>query len=140
MGQVYLLEDDYDYDFKLLGISCHEKDYRICWGINTHLGFSLEREENDIEVIIKKSNRHSLHSSFEYYDNDYDNEYFLLTNRSSLGYLIPEKAQADYLLMIKENYPVDLKDLISQLKSIPFVLTAFEIDVYSLKSKENLIF
>jgi hypothetical protein len=58
-----------------------------------------------------------------------------------MGYLIPEKAQADYLLMIKdENYPISVSNVISSLKEITFVLTAFEIDVSTLKSKDNLIF
>jgi hypothetical protein len=138
---VFLLEDEYDYDFKLIGISCHEKDYRLCWGVNQKMNISLQRNENDIELIIKKSNRHSLHSSYIFIDDEYDNEYNLLTNRSSMGYLIPEKAQADYLLMIKdENYPISITDVINNLKEITFVLTAFEIEVRSLKSKDNLIF
>ena len=58
-----------------------------------------------------------------------------------MGYLIPEKAQADYLLMIKdENYPINITDVINNLKEITFVLTAFEIEVSTLKSKDNLIF
>ena len=105
------------------------------------MNISLQRNENDIELIIKKSNRHSLHSSYIFIDDEYDNEYNLLTNRSSMGYLIPEKAQADYLLMIKdENYPISITDVINNLKEITFVLTAFEIEVRSLKSKDNLIF
>ena len=39
----YHLEEEYEYDFDLYGISSHEKDYRICWAINNSLGLSLER-------------------------------------------------------------------------------------------------
>jgi hypothetical protein len=42
--------------------------------------------------------------------------------------------------MIKESYDVNLEELISKIKSIPFVLTAFEVKVRDLKSKENLLF
>ena len=42
--------------------------------------------------------------------------------------------------MIKESYDVNLEELIFKIKSIPFVLTAFEVKVGDLKSKENLLF
>lgn len=136
----YELEDDYDYDFNVLGISCHEKDYRICWAINQILEISLQKEEKDIEVIMKKSNRYSLHAMFTFYDVDNEIDYRLIANRSTMGFLVPEKQQADYLFLISDNYQVNFAKTINTIKLIPFVLTAFEIDVNSLKSKENLIF
>jgi len=136
----YLLDEEYDFDFKLIGISCHEKDYRVTWGLNKYLDIALQRKDEDIEVIIKKSNRYSHHSAYSFYDKELDNDYSLLTNRSSMGYLIPEKVQADYLLMITDNYPIIMTEVLKKIREIPFVLTAFDIDVYSLKSKENLIF
>lgn len=136
----YSLEDDYDYDFNLLGISCHEKDYRICWAINQILGISLQKEEKDIEVIIKKSNRYSLHTMFTFIDEENEIEYRLISNRSTMGYLISEKPQADYLFLVTENFQMEFAKILSTIKLIPFVLTAFEINVNDLKSKENLIF
>jgi hypothetical protein len=136
----YELEDEYDYDFNLLGISCHEKDYRICWAINQILGISLQKEEKDIEVIIKKSNRYSLHTMFTFFDEENEIDYRLISNRSTMGYLISEKTQADYLFLVSENFQLDFPKILSTIKLIPFVLTAFEINVDELKSKENLIF
>ncbi len=136
----YVLDDEYEYDFRLIGISCHEKDYRICWGLNNQLKIDLAREEESIEVISKKSNRYSTHTLYTYYNEDTENEYSLLSNRSNMGYLVPEQAHADYLLMVKENYPINFEDMIMQIKGLPFILTAFEVDVFQLKSKENLIF
>lgn len=136
----YSLDEEYDFDFELLGISCHEKDYRLCWALNHALNISLAKEENDIEVIIKKNNRCSLHSMFTYFDEELETEYRLIANRSTLGVLIPEKAQADYLLMITENSECTIDEIRSKVNEIPFVLTSFVVDVESLKSKENLIF
>lgn len=136
----YSLDDEYDFDFNLLGISCHEKDYRICWAINHALGIHLAKEEKDIEVIIRKSNRYSLHSMYTFWDADNEIEYRLISNRSTMGYLIPEAVQADYLLMVSDNallMPEEIRKLINE---ISFVLTSYLIDVESLKSKENLIF
>lgn len=136
----YALEEEYDFDFDLLGISCHEKDYRLCWALNHALSISLAKEENDIEVILKKSNRCSLHSMFTFYDNELETEYRLISNRSTLGVLIPEKSQADYLLMISENSEMTIEEVRKKVNEIPFVLTSFVLEVESLKSKENLIF
>jgi hypothetical protein len=136
----YTLEEEYEYDFRLIGISCHEKDYRICWGLNNGLRLSLAKEEKGIEVLMKKTNEFSKHAVYSYFQEDTENEFTLLNNRSNAGYLVPEQAHADYLFMIKESYDVDILALISKIKSIPFVLTAFEVKVGNLKSKENLIF
>ena len=136
----YTLEEEYEYDFRLIGISCHEKDYRICWGLNNRLRLSLAKEEEEIEVLIKKTNEFSKHALYSYFQEDTENEFTLLSNRSNTGYLVPEQAHADYLFMIKESYDVNILELISKIKLIPFVLTAFEVKVKDLKSKENLIF
>ena len=136
----YTLEEEYEYDFRLIGISCHEKDYRICWALNNRLRLSLAKEEGDIEVLVKKTNEISKHALYSYFQEDTENEFTLLNNRSNAGYLVPEQAHADYLFMIKETYDVNIVELISKIKSIPFVLTAFEVKVGGLKSKENLIF
>ena len=112
----YTLEEEYEYDFRLIGISCHEKDYRICWGLNNRLRLSLAKEEVEIEVLIKKTNEFSKHALYSYFQEDTENEFTLLNNRSNSGYLVPERAHADYLFMIKESYDVNLGELISKIK------------------------
>ena len=136
----YTLEEEYEYDFRLIGISCHEKDYRICWGLNSRLRLSLAKEGRGVEVLIKKTNEFSKHALYSYFQEETENEFILLNNRSSSGHLLPERSQADYLFLIKESYDVNLEELIFKIKSIPFVLTAFEVKVGDLKSKENLLF
>ena len=39
----YTLLEEYDYDFTLIGISCHAKDYRICWSINQRFGYDFDQ-------------------------------------------------------------------------------------------------
>jgi hypothetical protein len=136
----YELEDDYDYDFNVLGISGHEKDYRMCWAINQILGITMQKEEKDIEVIIKKSSRYSLHTMFTAIDYDNEIDYRLIANRSTMGFLIPEKPQADYIFIASDHFQLDFQQMNQKIKLIPFVLTTFEIDLETLKSKENLVF
>ncbi len=136
----YLLEDEYEYDFLLLGISCHEKDYRLCWALNQTLSLHFKKEDTDLEIFFKKKNKRSLHSLYVFINEDTSNEFYLLKNRSDSGFIIPEQPHADYLLMIKEKYSLDFNSLLLKIRSIPFILMAFEISVEQLKSKENLIF
>jgi hypothetical protein len=100
----YSLDDEVEYDFKLIGISCHEKDYRLCWGINSVMDFTLERTEKELQTFPSKKNPQvSTHTLFSAFDEDSENEFHLIVNRTSMGYLIPEKPQADYLFLIKEE-------------------------------------
>ena len=135
------LDDEVEYDFVLIGISCHEKDYRLCWGINSVVDFNLERADKELQTFPTKKNPEvSYHTLFSYFENDTETECHLIVNRSSTGYLIPEKPQADYLFLIRDEGAIDKDDLNQRIKSIPFVLTTFMIDVDTLKSKDNLIF
>jgi len=136
----YYLEDAYEYDFLLIGISCHEKDYRISWALNQNLSLQLVKDKEDIEVLINKTNETSLHSFYSYKNEETHNEFILINNRGTTGFLIPEKQMADYLLIIKENFNFSLDLFLKKIKNINFVLTAFKISVEELKSKENLIF
>jgi len=136
----YYLDDTYEYDFLLIGISCHEKDYRISWALNQNLSLQLVKEKEDLEVFINKTNELSLHSVYTYKNTETHNEFILIKNHSSAGFLIPEKQVADYLLIVKENFDFSSDLFLKKIKNINFVLTAFKIPVEQLKSKENLIF
>jgi hypothetical protein len=136
----YTLEEEYDYDFRLVGISCHAKDYRLCWCLNRFLGLGFVKDTNDLEIIGEGFFSGSTHSMYSYYDEEDQNEFYLIANRDSRGYLLPEQKQADFLLMIKESLPLNLDEFIKDLRSLDLILTSFEIDVEKLKSKENLIF
>lgn len=134
----YQLEVEYDYDFILVGISCHAKDYRVCWALNNALSLALEKEDEDLKLRLKKEE--SEHSVYSFYHEENYTEYTLVINRGTAGYLVPEQKQADYFLMIRNNFDHDMDELLGAIRKIDFVLTAFELDVEELKSKQNLVF
>lgn len=136
----YQLEVEYDYDQILIGISCHAKDYRLCWALNQALGFRLEKEDKDIEIIHRARGQASLHSVYLYYHEENHTEYCLVLNKGTAGLLVPEQKQADYFLMIKNSFDDDIAELIATIRQIEFVLTAYEVKVEELKSRENLLF
>lgn len=134
---IYQLEVDYNFDFTLIGISCHSKDYRLCWHLNKCLEVDLERTE---DLIIPGKEVKSFHSFFEYNNEDDRLNYYLISNRGEEGMVLPEYAQVDYLLKIEDASQLNMNQILPEIRNIPVVLTAFIFDVRNLRSKDNLIF
>ncbi len=137
MSKLVLTFDD-EYDFDLIGISCHSKDYRLCWEINKNLKLDLIRKEN-LEIKTKTGNGN--YSLYEFNDNENHLDYFLISNKCDKGFLIPEQKSIDFLLMLK-GYTDDshTNDTLTKINNLSLVLTSFLIDPTQLKSKENLLF
>ena len=127
-------EEFEDYDFGLIGISCHSKDYRLCGELNKTLNLDLTRV-SDYKIDDQ------TFSFYEYSDFDNHTEYYVLTNRSEKGFLIPEQKKVDYFIILKGNYSdSQIKEFIWKINDISLVLTSFKIDPELLKSKQNLLF
>ena len=136
----FKLEIEYDYDFVLIGICSHEKDYRVCWALNNKLGFDLRKTE-ELEIKEKKLAEPSLFSMYVYENPEQYMEYYVIANRSVNGMLVPEQKQADYFLLVKGTVTDEqVENLVGQLREVSIVLTAYEIDPSQLRSKQNLLF
>ena len=86
----HLLVEEYEYDFSLLGICCHEKDYRLCWAVNSTLDLNLTKSGKDIELIFnKKSKPNANFPIFSYINDVNSNEYYLIGNKCERSWLIP---------------------------------------------------
>jgi len=134
----FLLNLDEDYEFTLVGISCHSKDYRLCGKLNKTLYTDLIRTD-DFENC-KKGTINS-HSFYEYIDEDNYLEYYLISNRGDNGFLIPEQKKVDFFLLVKGNISDNhTNDMICKINTLSLVLTSFSIDPNLLKSKQNLLF
>jgi hypothetical protein len=133
-----LLNIEEEYDFYLIGISCHAKDYRLCWEMNRLLNIDLARTE-DLDLNLKTSI--GKFSFYEFIDEENYSEYYLIANRSTKGFLIPEQKNTDFLFMIKgAAYDSVIDEISEKISSSEIVLTSYNIDVNSLKSKQNLLF
>jgi hypothetical protein len=136
----FTLDITYDFDFILLGISCHEKDYRISWAIREKLEIDLCRGE-DLNIASKKPGEAGAYAIYECFHEDNDSGIFLISNRSESSFLIPEQRSCDYFLIARGAYDVENKEeMIRRIREIPFVLTVFSIEPTSLRSRQNLIF
>ncbi|MBX2845116.1 MAG: IPExxxVDY family protein [Saprospiraceae bacterium] len=117
---------------------CAEKEYRICWEINTILQLQLERVKD--HEIKNKQGEKSQFSLFKYINEDDLLDYFLLRNKTGGNILIPEFKLADYILIIEgEIWQVDVDKLKNELLTINSIQTVLTINSNQLKSKQNLI-
>lgn len=159
----HTLKLDDDYDFVLIGISSHEKEYRICWALNNKFNFELKKIDS-LEFKGKKQDTSSFFSLFKYENQEEFLEYFVLANLSENKsvepqnytlfkendkqsqsneneFLIPEYKQMNYFFVIKGEITAnEVEETIRKIKEIDLVQTAVKIDIAQLKSKQNLIF
>lgn len=129
-----------DYEFFLLGISCGEKPYRLCWALNNLLKASFSRAK-EIEVHDKASEGISRFPVFFFRNEEMFTEYRVIINKAANKCLVSEFKQADYLLMVQGEilYP-EQNTILKKLKEISFIQTAFEINPGKIKSKDNFVF
>ena len=159
MGSYKLLLDEaFDFDFNLIAIHCSLEQYRLAFLINKYAGLRLSSSE-DVHFFAKQL-KYSF-GTMRYEDSKNYLNYTLISNHFKLRYsqvltasalfaesehfktfnLVPEVKNADYLLKVEsdeDNAPCT--KLLGQLNRIPHIITAYQIDVSALKSKQNLIF
>lgn len=129
-----------EYAFRLIGISSHENDYRVCWAINGELGLRLNRTDN-LAVFHKKLGAKQEFSLFRYFDEEDYLDYHLISNRCEDGFLLEELKNIDYLLRISGDCDDAIADrLLEGLKNTGIITTAFHVSVPGLKSRDRLLF
>ena len=129
-----------DYSFHLIGISSHENDYRLSWGINNQLGIAFTRSDNLI-VHNPRLGQDQEFSLSQYFDEETYIQFNLISNRCDDGFLLEEMTNIDFVLQVSgEVSGDDLISLVAKLKQIDIITTAFVIDVDGLKSKKRLLF
>ena len=125
--------------FTLIGISCHLKDYRISFLLNKHLGLDFLKLE-DLKITLTDKKDPAEFSRYLYYDEDYFNSYYLISNRNEEYVLAPEIKQVDFLLIVEGEFKKAQKDrLIRSIRNIPNILAAYEIKFAEIKNYEAIL-
>lgn len=155
-----LLDDVFDFDFDVIAIHCSLEEYRMAFLINKYAGLRLKSSE-DVDFFVK-NDQYSF-AAMRFDDQKNYQSYTLISNKYKLKYakrvlntdlftesdsehyktlnLVPEVKNADYLLKIESDTgKIPRLTLLAQLNQIPQIITAYNVEVSSLKSKQNLIF
>jgi len=123
----------------LLGISSHENDYRLSWALNENLGFRFTKTENHKSFNQRLSETQEF-STYSFTDDENSNTYRLISNRCDNGFLLDELKNIDFLLLIEPGEAIcDTKELMANVRSVPFISAVFSIDINALKNKKRLL-
>ncbi|WP_298997097.1 IPExxxVDY family protein [uncultured Tenacibaculum sp.] len=142
-------------DYTLIGVHTTLNDYRLAYLLNKHLQVNFRRANYDLDFFQK--NIESSYVVYEYTNTKLDQDWFLISNvfkytleaesislfgqSDSTSFLIPEKKKVDFFLKIEGEFDYDfIVKLIENINQIPQIITSYEIEVNSLKSKDFLIF
>jgi hypothetical protein len=150
-ASLQLYEDLYDEEFSLVGIHTNLEDYALVYALNEVLKIRLKRAVEDLSFSSTIS-----YPCFEWKDELYDQNWALFINTcitsqqtkpndlfpEELSYtshqLVPEYKEVNYLLKMDNSELNSV--LLTKIKGIPKVVTAYSIETEKLKSKPNLIF
>ena len=151
---MHVVTFDLEDDYLLIGIHSTEEDYRLAYLITTRLNTKFIN--NNQRLDFKDSN-----AEFPLYE--YKNEktylnYYLINNKclrvvneqnntglfggnySTTSYLLPEKKKVDFLLKVEGCTQEFILEIVEKLNKINQIITSFQIETATLKSKNNLIF
>ncbi|CAA0184704.1 IPExxxVDY family protein [Tenacibaculum maritimum] len=155
--QKYSLEiDDFsEPDYVLIGIHTALEDYKFTYLLNRKLKIQLSRANFDLD--FHSNNNKAIFPVYQYIDEKLDHKWSLVSNvyreisipkekglfkeSDSITYLISEKKKVDFLLKLEGGFDYEfIVKTIEYINKIKQVVTSYQIEVGSLKSKEFLIF
>ena len=157
MGKVkkYKLECEIDHDYFLIGIHSVLEDFRLAYLLNSEFNINLKRVSKNIEFSKKEGS----FSNFDFEDQASFCYWSLISNKfveeqevsknqlsifeqiSNTYVLISEKKNTDYFLKIEGDFTnEEIQNITKKINSIHRVMTTYEMDPETLKSKDFLIF
>ncbi|WP_276388825.1 IPExxxVDY family protein [Eudoraea chungangensis] len=145
-------DEFYEEDFSLFAIHSDLEDYALAYSLNLMLDIRLKRSLIDIDISGQSS-----FPCYEWKDAINERNWSLIVNTSikeenlrrddlfsneetsTVYHLMPEFKDVDYFLKIEQEGE-DLDEwLMESLLKISKVITAYPIEVSTIKSKQNLI-
>lgn len=156
-----VLDDDFAEDFSLIAIHCSEEPYKVAYILNQFARLKLRREKADLS--FKTLGMEISFPLFGFEDHTEYTDYSLIANKCKsaisktnnsgelfgntkdketvITYLIPELKKVDYFLKIQSDFDnLGTKMLINDINDIKQIISAYQVDSETLKSKDNLIF
>jgi len=132
MSTIKLDIDIIQDELHVIGISCQEKDYRLCWGLNEYGDFNFQRLSNDLTsecgtYLFPVFDQHNEESTYRIIANNFGGQYFM-----------KELKALDYLFLI--NGEDQLEDIVERIQRVPFIFSVDVIDISIIKNYKRLLF
>ncbi|GAB4383953.1 MAG: hypothetical protein Kow0075_16040 [Salibacteraceae bacterium] len=114
MSKQKLILDDDGYNYFVLAISCHLKDFRVAWFINRQCKLNLSRCEMELKL---KSGESLSVPFFLHTDSDARLRYVLLPNHTEDFTLVRDLKSFDYFMIVEGYLPLfNQNDFIAKLR------------------------
>lgn len=151
-----VLDDFYKEEYSLIGIHTTLEDYKLAYLLNRQLKVNFKKSSFNLDFKNQKNN--ASFSIFNYTNPTFDFDWFLISNSAkdeekpsppnglllfaeTKTYLIPEKKSIDFFIKIVGDVPVEfLSKTVQKIKEVHQIITSYQIDTNTLKSKDFLIF
>lgn len=157
-NKTVLLTLEEEESYLLIAVHCSREAYQVAFFLNKAFGLKFKRNRKDIDF------KHEKHMAFYpiFHCSDEANyvDYYLVANKFDAAsvqlqpsgtlfaetevvttHLLPEFKNVDYFLKIEDEAAmIDPQEIVDGLNKIPQIITAYDVEVESIKSKENLIF
>lgn len=132
-------EPDHFPDLYIFGITSQLKDYRLAYYVNRDCDIMLAKLE-DLPLFIEKDEITINYSLYAYINPTQHLNYFLLINNNEGNRILPNSKQADFLLLVNgQTGTLNAADLIADLRKIPGVQFAFNIEKEKIKNLDGIM-
>ncbi len=129
---------DFSSEYSFIGIACQLKDYRLAFFLNKQLNLNLKRISDFVQGSADKEE--ISYSLFNYHNPETKNNFCLISNHNSEAKLIAALKNIDYFLLIENDIPdASKKELIANIRKIPNVMAAYDIELSKIKNISNLL-
>ena len=129
-----------NYNFRLVGISCSEEDYKLSWEISQLMKTGFVKSD-DLQIIDPRFSEYLTFSVFENSDKSNLPEIKLVSNKGKEGFLIEELKNIDFFVMVYDEEDTKFYDeFVLKLKESEIITAVFSLQPEKLKSKEKLLF
>jgi hypothetical protein len=117
----------------LVGLSCSDNDYRVCWDLNNLLGLKLSRIDNLVVARLKgKNNEFGL---YNYNDEGNSLRYYLIPNKGSNGLISESYKKIDFFIIICGTISAaKTEKIITSLKNSQIISAAFLLPAQIVKA------
>lgn len=153
MITLHKFSDDFcEENYVLIALHSGLEDYALAYALNRALKANLKRSKTDLDI----SNETSF-PIYEWKDKLNERYWTLIVNTSikeeylelhdlfsnetssTVYHLIPEYKDVDYFLKIEQDEDEIDSFMLDSILEIPKMITAYQIEINKLKSKQNLI-
>lgn len=127
----------YVFNYKIIAISTHLKDYRVSFYLNDLLALKLKKIDDLVVDNKTEANAQSFEQQ-QYKDQGKEIYYHLIHNKGSGVFFLPSLKKFDFIFIIKTENNIENQDeIFNILKASQHFQILFKVD--SLSKKENKI-